>query len=425
MTSVQAIPAKAAWKDMQVLFWLLLWISSTSCLKSSDPGLPPNVVKAIQETGHNRVELTKTIVHFLKQGDSSQLASAYFLIGNILPQYSVSYDLLNRSGDSIGFSVDDFPGGAAFLPAWQHFNDSLGGLRFKPSKFSRDCDTITADYLIQNIILAHQSRQLPWASHIESSIFQQYVLPYRIGNEPLEDWRGMLQNSLLPLIPDSIQNNRDKVAHFVNDHLNQLVTFDIRYVKVATPQPASLLISEKKGNHEAISQLKVKALRSIGIPAALDYIPFYADSNFTGYFVTYLNQSGRFEPLPHKDLPILTAPANRIPKIYRRTFLDLDDGLFALKEISKTTPPLLGHFHYLDVTADYLPVRTIVFEGESPDTLIYLTVKNDSSQKAVDWAIIQNGSATFSNIGPVPATGFGFMPDDTLIPWKNVNSQLD
>ncbi|MCC7317657.1 MAG: hypothetical protein IT219_03950, partial [Bacteroidales bacterium] len=50
-----------------------------SCLKSTKPGLPDEVVQAINETGFNRIQLTKTISNFLDPADSLQREAAYFL----------------------------------------------------------------------------------------------------------------------------------------------------------------------------------------------------------------------------------------------------------------------------------------------------------------------------------------------------------
>ncbi|MDO8898786.1 MAG: hypothetical protein Q7V19_14145, partial [Bacteroidales bacterium] len=71
------------------------------------------------------------------------------------------------------------------------------------------------------------------------------------------------------------------------------------------------------------------------------------------------------------------------------------------------------HYHYLDVTADYLPVQTLVYNGFCPDTFIYISVFNDKKWRAVDWAICKNNSATFKNISKNINYKFSFLDDET------------
>jgi len=54
-----------------------------------------------------------------------------------------------------------------------------------------DVQYITAQYLIDNIDLAfQQSGKSLKDGSLPCRNFCEYVLPYRLGNEPLSDWRG-------------------------------------------------------------------------------------------------------------------------------------------------------------------------------------------------------------------------------------------
>jgi hypothetical protein len=53
-----------------------------------------------------------------------------------------------------------------------------------------DVKYITADYLINNIELAFKVwQEQPWGKHISFDAFCEEILPYRVDNEPLENWR--------------------------------------------------------------------------------------------------------------------------------------------------------------------------------------------------------------------------------------------
>ena len=70
-------------------------------------------------------------------------------------------------------------------------------LQDKWSKFSYkstpkvyDCHVIKAEYLIENIDLAFAAWQKrPWRHSLSFDEFCEWILPYRIGDEPLENWR--------------------------------------------------------------------------------------------------------------------------------------------------------------------------------------------------------------------------------------------
>ena len=53
-----------------------------------------------------------------------------------------------------------------------------------------DAHIITAEYLIDNIDRAFDNWQKrPWNRSLSFEDFCEYLLPYRIGDEPLEEWK--------------------------------------------------------------------------------------------------------------------------------------------------------------------------------------------------------------------------------------------
>ena len=54
-----------------------------------------------------------------------------------------------------------------------------------------DLFAIRTDFLIENIDLAFEVwKKYPWCSHLTEQEFCRLILPYRMKNEPLEDWRS-------------------------------------------------------------------------------------------------------------------------------------------------------------------------------------------------------------------------------------------
>ncbi|MDP2237461.1 MAG: transglutaminase domain-containing protein [Bacteroidales bacterium] len=399
-------------------FWLglLLLLSGSmfqACLKSKEPGIPLDVVEVIQNTGFNRVELTKTIARYFESDDSLKLKAVYFLIRNIGRQYSVEYELVDSVENIFEINPLSFSTEENFLNFWDSLETNTAGLSYRAKKYMLDRDTITSELLISTIENSFEARKFSWAKNYDFCSFLAYTLPYRIGNEHLEDWRSFLMHEF-SWIEDSVsaEVTADEVAQIVNKHINNLFRFDLRYLKNPQEQKMEDFFGSKKGNHRDISYLKAKTLRSLGIPATVDYVPYLADTSHSFYFAVYLSPDGKFKPLPGNERDLLSKSAV-IPKVYRRIYFEIDSSLFALKDLTKTTPPFLGHYHYLDVTADYLPVQTLVYNGFCPDTFIYISVFNDKKWRAVDWAICKNNSATFKNISKNINYKFSFLDDET------------
>lgn len=67
-----------------------------------------------------------------------------------------------------------------------------------------DTDTVTEDFLRENIDLAFDSWRQPWARGVGFDDFCRYILPYRNGDEPLSRWRRYFKEKYEPTIADSV-----------------------------------------------------------------------------------------------------------------------------------------------------------------------------------------------------------------------------
>ncbi|HPG34531.1 MAG TPA: hypothetical protein PLM34_11790, partial [Lentimicrobium sp.] len=106
---------------------------------------------------------------------------------------------------------------------------------------------------------------------------------------------------------------------------------------------------------------------------------------------------------------------NKIPKVYRRIYSKNPNSLFAIKELSLSTPPFIGHYHYEDVTSDYVPVSSVEFDVKNNDTLYYTAVYNDSMWRAVDWAITKSPQIIFQNHGQNISYQIMLVVNDSLV----------
>lgn len=386
-----------------ILLSLMPGLLVVSCLKSTHPGLPPEVVKTISETGHNRIELTKAIARFVDQSDSLRLNSVFFLVANIGAHYGVSYRLEDTTAKVYTISPENFSNGDSLLSFWKSLDASTGGLLYQPVRFVLDRDTIESELLISSI---EQGLQFPWTQQFAHKDILAWVIPYRIENENINDWRSMVLHDY-GYIVDSLhdENAISSIHQWVNHHVDKHYRFDKRYIKQPNVQSYHKLDSLRLGTYRDLAHQKVRFFRSFGIPSTLDYIPVLSDTNHAFAWAVAMDETGRFEAqFPPGTAYLFQGQNKRVPKVYRRIFHTLDSSLYALKPTEVHTPPLLGHFHYLDVTDTYVQVADVSLSLPCPDTLVYLAVENDGEWRAVDWAMCRDDRASFSKV----ATGIHY-----------------
>ena len=162
---------------MSILFW-------TGCLLSCDR-IPE---QALQQAGDNRAEMEKVLAHFKDDPDPLKYRAAKFLIENM--PYNFTYEgAAVEAYDSAYLQMADEP-----LPERNRlFKERTDSIRFSDKRFAVDIQTVKADYLIHAIDEACDAwRSTTWQDDYDEELFFNYVLPYRILNEPLSDWRSAI-----------------------------------------------------------------------------------------------------------------------------------------------------------------------------------------------------------------------------------------
>jgi hypothetical protein len=87
--------------------------------------------------------------------------------------------------------------------------NKYGSLNPNDYKIVYDSKVITADYLIRNIEQSFKVwHKQAWGKQITFDDFCEQILPYRIKNEPLDDWRETYYNTFQPIL-DSLLNDKN------------------------------------------------------------------------------------------------------------------------------------------------------------------------------------------------------------------------
>ncbi len=414
MTSIRVTVILLALAALAIFGW--------NCSPTSD--YPPDVAAALKKAGGNRKELKKVLTHYVSQGDTLKLKAAFYLIGNMEDHCYVTYALQDSSGQELPFNILDYPDFDSLLAAVDSLEKQYGEIDFERKVRVNDLDSITADYLIEQIDYAFRAwRERPWARQTSFECFCDYVLPYRGSNEPLESWRSIFWDKYNGIV-DSMVDSLDpmEAARLINNDVRSWFKFDRRYYFHPTDQGASEMMKTHMGRCEDMTNLTIYALRANGLAVTSDYTPHWANAGNNHAWNAIITPED-------KAVPFMGAEANpgeyqlryKMAKAYRKMFGKQKENLAFQDNKQEKTPAWLSGKSYRDVTADYVDARdvTVEFDKPVPDSvnIAYLCVFNSGKWRAIHWGRIKDNRAVFSDMGPDIAYLPALYLNEEIVPW--------
>ncbi len=129
----------------------------------------------------------------------------------------------------------------------------------------------------ENISLALWSRDsMTWGSSIPDSVFLRYVLPARVSQEPLVNWRRKFRDALLPVIQDA--SSIEEATILISNWCDSILDYQPTQFRDQSPL---VTWSSGIGRCEEMTVFFLDALRSVGIPCRQVYTPWWStvDSN--------------------------------------------------------------------------------------------------------------------------------------------------
>lgn len=159
--------------------------------------------------------------------------------------------------------------------------------------------------------------EAPWGHRITGELFLHYVLPYRISNEVIEEYRPYFWKELYDRVKGF---SMAKAILEINHWCHEKATYIAADPRTCSPLT---LIRTARGRCGEESALLVAALRSLGIPARQVYAPRWAhtDSNHA-WVEAWADEAwyflGACEPEPHLNMGWFADPARRAMFIHTR-----------------------------------------------------------------------------------------------------------
>ena len=227
-----------------IAFAIMFWGLFLACDKS--------VQQVLSFSDSNRQELETVLKYYAN--DTTKLKAAKYLINNM-------YHASRNEGESIVY----------------------------------DARCIKSEYLINEINAAFNSWECsPWREEIGFEDFCEYILPYRVVDEPLSSWRDSLRSEYDYLL----RGIKDPIEAFVKVSGHVLNVFEKTNEGQKHPDVMALHHS-LKGTCEQRSLYLVSVLRSLCIPAAYDFVPFWGNYSVNGHaWVAFVKNGRTFTMLP-------------------------------------------------------------------------------------------------------------------------------
>lgn len=377
--------------------WLCLFLVclSVSC-NDIDKGIEETLAAASKV---QRQELEEFLSRYT---ETSQKKAARYLVANMLFKHSV--EGFNSSSYQVYLdSVYDGRKGVNNYVGYDYRTTS-DGFQKRMDTDTEDIDSMEADSLVRHVnsVFSLWNRS-PWHKLYDDETFARYVLPYRIADEPVEyDWFEKAYLANKRWIEDYKDSTLISACHHVYKHI------DYRTNNLFWGEPLQRYsdnVKYKQGTCSDQAVYTAMIMRALGMPTAIDFVPYWGNSNNGHAFNALLLPDGTCMGYNgEKDFKEGLALSSMVPKIYRKTYeLQRDTPLYKYKD-SEYIPSVFARHDVSDVTLQYdIPTSDVTVSCEKQEDIsshiAYLSVFSPQGWLPVAWAEAKGKTIDFKNMG--------------------------
>lgn len=345
-------------------------------------------------------ELTSFINHYANDKERQEVAK--FLVANMLGKRSVeghnnvAYQTYIDSIDAARQTVNSRKG--------YNYKEQLHNLALDRSYTeTEDLSVVKADSLIRQTDAAFQQwERTPWANLYSNEVFKQYIAPYRIADEPLEyDWRMDAYARYKYWLQECKDSGLVAACSYIYQHL----AYQTNNLFWGEPlQSYSANVKYRQGTCSDYAVYTTMVMRALGIPTAIDFVPYWGDNNNGHSFNSLLLPDGTCKGYNNKeDLANGLTLSGKVPKVYRKVYEVQRNSLLYKHRNTEYIPDVFAQHDVIDVTSYYdIPVTdvTIVPKLYTPQShIVYLSVFSPQKWCPVAWTEYKNNRADFRHVG--------------------------
>lgn len=253
----------------------------------------------------------------------------------------------------------------SLIPIWDIFNQSLSSPEKQAMEFLyaymplSDLADYTPDFFLKNVRMSLQAREeMPWGKTIPEEEFLHFVLPLRVNNENLDNFREVMY----PEIKERIKGMDMKQAALeINHWCHEKVNY--RGTDSRTSAPLST-VKKTFGRCGEESTFTVTAMRTVGIPARQVYTPRWAHTDDNHAWVEVWidgkwNYLGACEPDVDLNMGWFSEPSKRTMLVHTRAF----GHYFGSEDVVTAT----DRFSELNLTSHYATVKKVTIKVTNED----------------------------------------------------------
>ncbi len=367
---------------------------------------PTNLEQVLKKAEGNRAELEKVLEHYQAIGDEKKIEAAKFLItymGNkyyhesdIITKYDTIFHLYKKQRDNGDYVGESFQ----IKNVWDSIIQKHGTI--EPSKLKKiyDCQSLNAAFLIKNIDLAFSSWETsPLYNPDSFNLFCEYILPYRITNEPVENYRENYYNDLKHIIDTASTPLNIIEAYSKEFKMNRHYRVSQLLWNYPIEIPISKLEIGRRGTCLHLTTFAAFTMRACGLPVSIDRAIWANRSQGHSWNVLFLKDSiFPFDAFDKNKMKLLYKPA----KIFRKRF-SVDFSMIDC--VSKEDiPESLINFDETDVTHEYVKTSNIKINIEYHKNNFHkkkygiICVFDNKTWRPVHWGEIKSNKMYFNNM---------------------------
>lgn len=293
-------------------------------------------------------------------------------------------------------------------------------------------DRFETDSLLNSSIskALYLKNQNPWKLNIPEEIFLNYLMPPKILYENHGDWQNYFSKYFGSILLNLPQNSlsKNQIDSLIE---NQVIKLDTSHI--FTGRTSQFRISKwpgmdelrvaKSGDCQSESLKNVYLYRSLGIPAAVDFTPFYGGGN-AGHSsaVFWDSQFQRFIPKAGQGFN----PDYRVSKVfrwsYKKTYIWTKQIIPFINNILTFPIQELRNDHWLDVTDQHIPTKDLQLNITGTKVpLAFICTYSYGKWRPIQYGKRQkSGSYLFRKMGLDILYRTGFMANDSLILSKEI-----
>lgn len=343
---------------------------------------------ALKLAGDNRTELEKVLVHY--QDSGLKYEAACFLIENMPGYYTLVGDELDSMKLYMQTSNEQGIVDARVKRKCEQFDK-------KRLKKIFDVETITSEYLINNIERAFRVwRTRPWNKNLSFGDFCELLLPYRIGDEPLEEWWIAYGKRYERILDGYTGDDVIEAANLFCDTLKKEGFRPCRHY--STPHLGAFYQLENRvGRCVDECDFTVYLMRSMGIPITLHRY-YYSSETRTGHVWPVIRDTtGMYVPYQfmqgYSKRNHIYTDNRRIGKIYQELW-----ERPVMDKKNNGIPPFFRYPHIKDVSSMYFKDTLTLDVSDHYEGNVYLGVFGAKEWQGIDKAVVKDNKVRFCNV---------------------------